>query len=147
MNKTYDTYIDNSIKWAMNHLGSTDYCYHCLAFVEDALEISNNIEIFGGSSAKESAVAYEAHIHTDIPPKGTFVFYDCLGVIDGEYENWGHVGLCLGDGLIIHAWDKVRIDNYLDVENLSAAPGWTAPRFIGWVSLERIMMGFQNKIY
>jgi len=33
--------------------------YICLAFVEDALERSNEIEIFGGDTAKESADLYE----------------------------------------------------------------------------------------
>jgi len=32
-----------------------------LAFAEDALERSNNIEIFGGDSAKKSADLYEAY--------------------------------------------------------------------------------------
>jgi hypothetical protein len=88
MVKNYDKYVNNSIEWAKEHLNSKEYCYHCLAFVEDALERSNNIEIFGGNSAKESADLYEAYKHTDIPPKGFFVFYDCIGVIYGESKNW-----------------------------------------------------------
>lgn len=147
MYKNYDEYIDNAIEWAKDHLNSTNYCLHCLAFVEDALERSNNIEIFGGDSAKESADLYEAEKHTDMPPRGTFAFYDCSGIIDGEYKNWGHVGLSIGNGEIIHAWDKVRIDNYLDVEKLMTAPGWEKPKFIGWVPLERIMVGYQRKTY
>lgn len=82
-----------------------------------------------------------------MPPKGTFVFYDCLGVINGERKNWGHVGLSIGNGEVIHAWDIVRINNYLDVEKLTSAPGWEKPKFIGWVSLDRIMLGFKRKIY
>ncbi|WP_281819242.1 hypothetical protein [Vallitalea longa] len=39
--------IDNSIKWALDQLDSTDYTFRCLGFVEDALERSNSIEIFG----------------------------------------------------------------------------------------------------
>jgi cell wall-associated NlpC family hydrolase len=99
------------------------------------------------ADAKESADLYEAHKHTDIPRKGNFVFYDCFGVINNEYKNWGHVGLSIGNGEVIHAWDKVRIDNYLDVVKLMAAPGWEKPKFIGWVPLERIMLGSQRKIY
>jgi cell wall-associated NlpC family hydrolase len=147
MEKSYDMYANNAVDWAKEHLSSKEYCYYCLAFVEDALERSNNIEIFGGDSAKESADLYEAYKHTDTPPKGTYVFYDCLGAINGEYKNWGHVGLSIGNGDVIHAWDKVRIDNYLDIERLMAAPGWDKPKLIGWVSLERIMLGFQIKIY
>ncbi|WP_461614756.1 hypothetical protein [Clostridium sp. Marseille-QA1073] len=53
----------------------------------------------------------------------------------------------MGNGEVIHAWDKVRIDNYLDIEKLVAAPGWEKPKFIGWVPLERIMLEFQRKTY
>ncbi|MFC5734665.1 NlpC/P60 family protein [Cytobacillus gottheilii] len=147
MDKNYDEYINNAIEWAKSHLNSKEYSLICLAFVEDALERSNDIEIFGGDFAKESADLYEANKQTGIPPKGTFVFYDCLGVINDERKNWGHVGLSIGNGEVIHAWDKVRINNYLDVEKLTTASGWEKPKFIGWVSLERIMVGFQRKIY
>ena len=39
---------ENMIRWAESKLGSTEYAGWCLAFIEDALEISNNIEVFGG---------------------------------------------------------------------------------------------------
>lgn len=147
MNKNFDEYIHNAIKWAKGHLNSKDYCFICLAFVEDALERSNNIEIFGGDTAKESADLYGAYMNSGMPPKGTFVFYDCIGEIKGVRKNWGHVGLSIGNGEVIHAWDKVRVDPYLEVEKLTAAPGWEKPKLIGWVPLERIMLGFQKKIY
>ncbi|MBM0067508.1 NlpC/P60 family protein [Alkalicoccobacillus gibsonii] len=143
----YCVYIDNAISWAEDRLGSIDYAYICLAFVEDALERSNHIEIFGGDSAKESANLYAESISEGIPQKGSFVFYDCSGPINGDYKNWGHVGLSIGHGKVIHAWDKVRINGYLDIENLSGAPGWNSPKIIGWVPLERIMQGYQKKVY
>lgn len=142
-----DVIVQNSINWAVGHLGSKEYCFHCLGFVEDALERSNNIEIFGGDSAKESADMYEAYRNVNTPPAGTFVFYDCFGDINGENRNWGHVGLSLEDGKVIHAWDQVRIDHYLAIEKLTSAPGWSQPQFIGWVPLERILEGFKRKIY
>ena len=45
---------ENMIRWAESKLDSTEYAGRCLAFIEDALEISNDIEVFGGDSAKES---------------------------------------------------------------------------------------------
>jgi len=57
----------------------------------------------------------------------------------------GHVGLCVGEAQVIHAWDKVRQDHYLDVESLTPAPGWTAPRYVGWTSVERIFVGYREK--
>lgn len=94
-------------------MGSTEYHGRCLAFVEDAYELSNGIEIFGGSSARESADIYEAKPSNTPPPRGAFVFYDCWGPIDSVYKNWGHVGLSIGDNQVIHTWDRVRRDHFL----------------------------------
>jgi cell wall-associated NlpC family hydrolase len=140
----YQTYIKNAVEWAKERLGSDKYTFLCLAFVEDAYEKSNKIEIFGGSTAKESADEYGVQINSIIPPPGAFVFYDCSGPIDGLEKNWGHVGLCRGKGRVIHAWDKVREDNYRAIEQLKGAPGWTSPRYIGWAPVERIMQGHRK---
>ena len=145
MNKEFEAYIANAIHWAQEHLGSTDYPFLCLAFVEDAYEESNHVEIFGGDSAKESADEYKAAQNTGEPPRGAFVFYDCFGTLDSEYKNWGHVGLCLGEGKVIHAWDKVRMDHYLEVQNLTPAPGWTRLQYLGWTPIERIFAGCRQK--
>ena len=50
--------IENMIRWAEDRLGEIGYAGWCLSFIEDALELPNDIEIFGGDSAKESAVLY-----------------------------------------------------------------------------------------
>ena len=42
---------ENMIKWAEDKLGSREYDGWCLSFIEDALEKSNVIEIFGGDTA------------------------------------------------------------------------------------------------
>ena len=130
--------IDNMITWAKEKLGSTEYAGWCLSFIEDALEISNDIEIFGGDSAKESAVMYGDAMQSGVPEKGAFVFYDCLCRDDEALVNWGHCGICIDDGLIIHAWDKVRTDDYLQVEKLTALTG-DHPKYIGWVPVERVL--------
>lgn len=48
------TMTTNMIAWAKEKLGIREYAGWCLSFIEDALEQSNDIEIFGGDSAKES---------------------------------------------------------------------------------------------
>ena len=50
--------MENAIEWAKSQLDSTEYPFRCLAFVEEAYEKGNQIEIFGGSCAKESADEY-----------------------------------------------------------------------------------------
>ncbi len=146
MSTEFETYIANAIQWAQAHLGATEYASRCLSFVEDAYEKSNHIEIFGGSSAQESADEYGAAQHTSEPPIGAFVFYACAGPVRDEIKNWGHVGLCIGDGKVIHAADTVRIDHYLDVQNLTLASGWSQPQFIGWAPIERIFVGHRQKL-
>jgi hypothetical protein len=65
--------------------------------------------------------------------------------VEDEIKNWGHVGLCIGEGKVIHALDTVRLDHYLDVQNLTLAPGWSQPQFIGWAPMERIFVGYRKK--
>jgi len=139
MPESTDRYVTQAIQWAAGRLGSTDYSLKCLAFVEDAYEIPNGIVLDGYGSAGEAAGGYGAIENTGRPPRGALVFYECHGTIGEEYHNWGHVGIALGDGTIIHAWGTVRIDDYLAVEGLPPAEGWTAPRYVGWCSAETII--------
>ena len=141
MDAETDTYVDRAIRWAMEALDSTEYQTLCLKFVEDAYEISNDIELDGCSTAKESADACNAQENVGVPPRGAYVFYDCWGTIEGKRRNWGHVGLSMGDGRVIHAWDRVRVDQYLDVQNLEAGPGWTRPEYIGWAPVSVLLEG------
>lgn len=126
------TITQNAKDWAVGHLGSEDYRHRCLDFVEDAYERANSIEVFGADTAKESADLYGLK-RGSMPAFGSFVFYDCTGTIENERKNWGHVGLAVGDGMVIHAWGEVRIDHYLAVESLSTPKDWTKPAYIGYV--------------
>lgn len=137
-------YIVNAVNWAKSRLGNTNYRGKCLAFVEDAYEQSNNVEIFGGDTARESADQYQAGNPDTLPPLGTFVFYACEGPVDGVHCNWGHVGLYMGAGEVIHAWDRIRIDRLEDMPHLVPPPGWTKPAYIGWAPVEVIFRGFRK---
>jgi ABC-type uncharacterized transport system permease subunit len=44
-----------AIEWALARRSDSGYALRCLAFVEDASERPNGIEVFGGASAAESA--------------------------------------------------------------------------------------------
>ncbi len=137
-----ERYIDRAIAWAMAQQGREDYCFRCLAFVEDAYEEANAIEVFGGDTARESADQYGVTGDpAGEPPRGAFVFYDMTGELFDERANYGHVGLHIGNGLVVHAWDVVRVDHYAAVEKLETAEGWTQPRYLGWVPVERVLHG------
>ena len=69
------------------------------------------------------------------------MFYACGGPLGGVVRDWGHVGIALGDGTVVHAWDEVRVDAVLDVPHLQPAAGWTAPRPIGWAQAAQLLRG------
>jgi cell wall-associated NlpC family hydrolase len=136
-----------AIDWALWRLGDRGYALRCLAFVEDAYERANGIEVFGGSSATESAQRYglTAYDADAPPPAGSLVFFAAEGPIDGRRRDWGHVGLALGDGRVVHAWDEVRVDAAGAVETLPVAAGWSRPRLTGWASAARLLAGHRRR--
>jgi len=73
----------NAVAWPLEHDGSSAYATRCLAFVEDAIERSNGIEIFGGDYAAESARLCEASLNTGTPPIHALVFYESVGELFG----------------------------------------------------------------
>lgn len=142
-----EIFATRALDWARTRLGSPDYATRCLAFVEDAVERANGLEVFGGDDAAESAALYDAGSRTGVPPRGAFAFYRATGVIAGQRKDWGHVGLSLGDGTVLHAWDKVRIDGHLGVEQLTPAPGWEQPVWLGWAPLSRVLVGSRTRVW
>lgn len=132
------TVIDNMIMWAERKIGNAEYAGWCLAFIEDALEKGNDIEIFGGDSARESYEMYKDAAKTGCPERGAFVFYDCLCLSEEGPINWGHCGICLGDGKVIHAWDVVKVNDYLEIEKMTGIAGEN-PKYLGWVPVERVL--------
>ncbi|MFI8423908.1 NlpC/P60 family protein [Streptomyces sp. NPDC085479] len=134
-----------AVEWALAWRGEAGYATRCLAFVEDAYERANGIEMFGGDYAAESADLMHARLNPGRPPRGAFVFYDFVGTMLGEHRNWGHVALAVGGGRVVHAWDVVRVDGHLAVEDLATGPGWTRPSYIGWVPVTRLFEGARPK--
>lgn len=57
------------------------------------------------------------------------------------------MGLSLGDGSVIHAWDRVRIDDHIALASIAPAPGWEALRPAGWTPLRRALEGSVPKVY
>lgn len=132
--------VARAIAWALGHLGSADYDLRCLSFVEDAYEQANDVEVFGGSSARESAELYDAASSSGEPMAGALVFFDTSGVVDGVLRDWGHVGLAIGDGRMVHAWDGVRVDRIVDIPALSSGT-WSKPKYVGFAPPARVLQG------
>ena len=86
---------------------------------------------------------YDA-IQTGVPERGAFVFYDCMCPSEEGLVNWGHCGICLGGGRVIHAWDIVRIDDFMKIENMTSIAG-EHPKYIGWIPLTRVLLQKSDK--
>jgi uncharacterized SAM-binding protein YcdF (DUF218 family) len=143
--------VEEALKWAADRLGETMYMGLCYAFCEDAYELGAEIILDGqGRTAREAADAYLARMAEQglraegSPPRGSYVFFDCVATLQGETRNWGHIGLALGDGRLIHAWDVVRIDDLHGVELLATAAG-DHPEFAGWAPPEIFLQGMHEK--
>ena len=134
-------------RWALERIGDRSHAGRCLAFVEDAIERPNGIEVFGGSTAQESAKQYgpEPYLPDAPPVSGSLVFYECEGPADGAWRTWGHVGMALGDGRVVHAWDEVRVDDATAIEGLPPRAGWSPARLLGWVPLSRVLEGHRQR--
>lgn len=147
---TPNIYAIHAASWALKQLGSNKYPGLCYAFCEDAYELGGSITLDGqGRTAKEAADYYLPHAGADpsvCPPLGSYVFFDCFGELMGEHKNWGHMGLSLGDGRMVHSWaGMVRLDEISAVPALLTLPGWTQPVYTGWCPPELILVGMQEK--
>jgi len=132
-----DERIEDAIAWALDwadgppyppggpHAGEM-YIGWCLAFVQDAYQFGAGAKIQRYEYAKQAADALGAGENKGIPPRGAFVFYNWYGTIDGVYQNWGHVGLSLGDGQMVHAWTSGPVVASYDEIGLEYI-GWAWP--------------------
>ncbi|MBR3355625.1 MAG: hypothetical protein IKG47_09800 [Oscillospiraceae bacterium] len=96
--------------------------------------------MFGGDSAKESCELYKDALRGGVPERGAFVFYDCLCPGENGPVNWGHCGISFGNGRVIHAWDRVRIDDYLAIEKLTAYYTRKNQLIMTWDNLPQVIL-------
>lgn len=124
-----DERISKAIAWAEKELEvkSYPYNYHCLKFVQDAYDVENgaNTDIKRYGYAREAAENVVKNIE-GIPPRGAFVFYEWDGDLKGYCTDCGHVGLSIGNGVIIHnSGTSILKQDYKSLK----APTY---RYIGW---------------
>jgi cell wall-associated NlpC family hydrolase len=104
---------DQAIKWAKNQLGKNDWNGYCLAFVSQAYSSAGISSSVSGRlpDAKTAANKYKP-VKKGEPPKGAVVFFDWWGTVKGEYANWGHVGIYIGNDKFIHAEKGVKTSTF-----------------------------------
>jgi len=102
--------VEKAISWAQERMNAGDksYSYWCLKFIGDAFR-AGGINNAGYSTATQAGNALITSTSTN-PPRGAVVFWDWYGTIGGVYANYGHVGISLGNGKVIHAdYDGIKI--------------------------------------
>jgi len=91
----------------------------CLANVVKGYSISNRY----GDAWK---AWQETEQHTDQPPTGLDVpvFFSYFATIDGQYKNWGHIGVRLSSGKF---WSDGKVYN-----TIKDYTDRYAPKYVGW---------------
>ncbi len=110
-----------ALQWALQQVGRTDYSLWCLRFVANAY----NAPKAGYPTAQAAADSLDLYGRGGSPasaPPGALVFFHVTG---SKGENYGHVGLSLGDGRMVSAQDTVKIERIKDV------PLWRT-NYLGW---------------
>ncbi len=129
--------IEGAIAWSQNPKRTPSreggYTYRCLGFVEDAYRYGGGVYVpFRYRCAKDAAdslVPKKLEVGAAPPPRGALVFYSWKGTVEGEYRDWGHVGISLGSGRLIHHTHKLQTEAI--GETLAPIEGF-APQYIGW---------------
>ena len=124
--------VEDAISWAEDQIGDNwdeecghEWAWWCLHFVGHAYDVvpAGFSDAITAWNDNESTFG---HRQNSIPPRGALVFFEATA-----NNNWlGHVGLCIGNGTMIHAWTTgVRKD---PVSFGGEFLGWRWP--ISWTS-------------
>lgn len=122
----FDSWAEAAISWAMDKIDSREWSNYCLRFVSNAFRQQ------GPEPEGEWDSAWEASQNLTLckeepqfAPRGALIFFGKTA--DNQY---GHVGICLGNRNLIHAYGEVRIDDILLVDTLDK--GRLIGQYIGW---------------
>ena len=110
-----------AVQWALKQQGRTDYYFWCLRFVANAF----GAPYAGYNTAQQAANALGTRDRgrsAARAPYGALVFFRYVGR-DGV--SYGHVGISLGDGRMVHAVETVRVDH------IDSSTYWRS-NYLGW---------------
>lgn len=110
-----------AIEWALAQQGRTDYNFWCLKFVAHAFG-AQSAGYWSAQAAANALRPRDAHLSPSAAPPGALMFFHYRGK-DGV--SYGHVGISLGGGQMVHAVQTVRVEN-------AAAVSWLRNSYLGW---------------
>ena len=131
--------VEEAITWATNYSERNKIGWKnlCLLFVEDAFRSALRSPIGGMTSPlnmmkkMEQSNNFYPYPWKDDPPRGALIFFGAKGTSDGlDLSAYGHIGIYLGDGMIVQAYGKVESKPIKDVANngyITDILGWSYP--------------------
>lgn len=106
---------------ALAMVGKTGYSGYCQKFVRI---VGESIGLPSGSAGSAIEACNKWRVSTDRNiPLGAAVYLRSKNTSSAGYK-WGHVGIHVGNGNIVHAQSKVRKDNLSDLLNNYTYLGW-----------------------
>ena len=109
------TQVDTAIEYGKSLLGSHAYDNYCQRFVKICYEKAG---IYGSAgSATEACAKWACSSDKTNIPKGAAVYF--VGT-----NQWGHVGIYLGDGNVLHAANGIRIQSLSHCDSKYIFRGW-----------------------
>ena len=97
------TQVQQAIAWARSKLGTTKYAGRCQAFVADCYAYGAGMPRKSASSAKVARALWRVSTNRNSIPVGAAVYFD-----SPTAPQYGHVGLYIGGGQVIHAFSTVK---------------------------------------
>lgn len=103
-----------AMEWALARKGARGWTNYCEGFVEKAYGTS-------GGFPTAAKLAASLKLRPGSAPAGALVFFRA----DWANNNWGHVGISLGDGRMVSALSNVEITDI-------SKPGYWKHQYVGW---------------
>ena len=122
--KSFVYWAEAAVSWAKERLGRGDWSGLCMRFVANAF-MQKEHEPAGYNAIDGAKEFYRFDQEPNgwlKAPKGALIFFDKEGTND-----YGHVGIYLDNGSIIHAYGTVRVNT---VEEVIVKPD--VGRYLGW---------------
>lgn len=106
------TQTENAIAWAQKQIGKSSWAGKCQAFVADCFARGAGMPRVSAASAKKAYEAWKVSSNWSTAPAGSAVYFTS----PSSPVN-GHVGLCIGNGMMIHAFPAIKQQSIADVDS------------------------------
>ena len=131
--------IEEAISWANNEIGNDEWTNLCLKFVSLAYGLGANVNAkttgwdWPNDAINKLGTKFYSIDNCGNPPRGALIFFSGQGKHPKtkiDYKKYGHIGIYLGDGVLIHAYGTVKIQNIIGAKGIEGEK--YIDSYIGW---------------